>query len=66
MPPTEVFHNIHKKLLHPILTYLICLMNELLTVVTREGYVNTQVEKNHYLWLTTTGKTSAIATPITA
>lgn len=26
-----VFHNIHKKLLHPILTYLICLMNELLT-----------------------------------
>lgn len=35
-----VFHNIHKKLLCPILIYLICLMCEQHTSMERGRYIN--------------------------
>ena len=55
-----IFHNTHKKLLHPILTYLICLMNELLTRMKEEGYINTWVKRNCYLQLTMTSEETVL------
>lgn len=55
-----VFHNTHKKLLCPILTYLICLMNELLTGMEGGDYVNTWVKRNRYLQLTMTSEETVL------